>query len=63
MKSVTFSKGSTKGSTRPGVFSSFFKLYKWYQIAQRNTYLRAKQTQRKIRNSMWNTTIFNFVNS
>ena len=24
----------TKSSTPPWVFSSFFKLYKWYQIAQ-----------------------------
>ena len=28
----------TKSNTPPRVFSMFFKLYKWYQIAQRITY-------------------------
>ena len=32
-RSVTF----TKSDTPPWVFSAFFKLYKWYQIAQRIT--------------------------
>ena len=34
MRSVTF----TKSNTPPCVFFTFFKLYKWYQIAQRITY-------------------------
>ena len=29
----------TKSSTPPWVFFTFFKLYKWYQIAQRITYI------------------------
>ena len=28
----------TKNNTLPWVFFTFFKLYKWYQIAQRTTY-------------------------
>ena len=28
----------TKNNTSPWVFFTFFKLYKWYQIAQRTTY-------------------------
>ena len=31
----------TKINTPPWVFFMFFKLYKWYQIAQRITYLTA----------------------
>ena len=39
-RSVTFSKVAgfsyfTKSNTRPWMFFTFFKLYKWYQIAQR----------------------------
>ena len=30
----------TKINTLPWVFFMFFKLYKWYQIAQRTTYLQ-----------------------
>ena len=29
----------TKSNTPPWVFFTFFKLYKWYQIAQRITYM------------------------
>ena len=29
----------TKGNTPPWVFFTFFKLYKWYQIAQNITYI------------------------
>ena len=29
----------TKSNTLPGAFFMFFKLYKWYQIAQRTTYI------------------------
>ena len=29
----------TKSNTHPWVFFTFFKLYKWYQIAQRITYM------------------------
>ena len=40
-KSFTFSKVTacyfTKSNTPPWVFFTFFKLYKWYQIAQRIT--------------------------
>ena len=37
-RSVNFSKvaGFTKINTPPWMFFMFFKLYKWYQIAQRN---------------------------
>ena len=36
-RSVTFSKACnfTKSNTLPSVFFTFFKLYDWYQIAQR----------------------------
>ena len=34
-RSVNF----TKINTAPWVFFTFFKLYKWYQISQRTTYL------------------------
>ena len=39
-RSVTYSKvaGFTKSNTLPWVFFTFFKLYKWYQIAQSMTY-------------------------
>ena len=38
-KSVTFSKvAGSKSNTPPSVFFMFFKLYKWYQIAQSITY-------------------------
>ena len=39
-RSVNFSKvaGFTKINTPPWVFFTFFKLYKWYQIAQSITY-------------------------
>ena len=39
-RSVNFSKvaGFTKINTPPWVFFTFFKLYKWYQIAQRITF-------------------------
>ena len=33
--SVTSSSNLTKSNTPPWCFSRFFKLYKWYQIAQR----------------------------
>ena len=36
-RSATFSN-FTKGNTLAWVFFTFFKLYKWYQIAQRITY-------------------------
>ena len=32
----------TKSNTHPWVFFTFFKLYKWYQIAQRITYENVK---------------------
>ena len=32
----------TKINTPPCVFFMFFKLYKWYQIAQRTTYFKFK---------------------
>ena len=40
-RSVTFSEASnfTKSNTPPWVFFTFFILYKWYQIAQRITFL------------------------
>ena len=40
-RSVTFSKACnfTKSKTPPWVFSTFFKMYKWYQITQRITLL------------------------
>ena len=31
----------TKSNTLPWVFLTFLKLYKWYQIAQHNTYIFA----------------------
>ena len=41
-RSVTFSKvlacNFTKSNTSPWLFLTFFKLYKWYRIAQRITY-------------------------
>ena len=48
----------TKINTPPWVFFTFFKLYKWYQIAQRTTYFKScwyslhkkfVQTNKKIR--------------
>ena len=39
----------TKINTPPGVFFTFFKLYKWYQIAQRITYLLWSLGKRFIR--------------
>ena len=41
----------TKISTPPWVFFTFFKLYKWYQIAQRTTYL-----PRHISQNIWDNT-------
>ena len=42
-RSVNFSKvackPATKINTPPWVFFTFFKLYKWYQIAQRTTFV------------------------
>ena len=38
----------TKSNTPPSSFSTFFKLYKWYQIAQRITYLQFQKFQRKM---------------
>ena len=37
-RSITFSKVA-KSNTPPWVFFMFFKLYKWYQIAQRTKYV------------------------
>ena len=39
-RNVNFSKvaGFTKINTPPWLFFTFFKLYKWYRIAQRITY-------------------------
>ena len=39
-RSVTF----TKINTPPWMFLTFFKLYKWYQVAQRTTYLKMTYT-------------------
>ena len=39
-RSVTLSKVATKSNTHPWVFFTFFKLYKWYQIAQSITVVR-----------------------
>ena len=44
---VTFSNFAltcnfTKSNTPPWVFFTFFKLYKWYQIAQNITYIHKK---------------------
>ena len=38
-RSVNFSCNFTKINTPPWVFFTFFKLYKWCQIAQRTTYV------------------------
>ena len=42
LKSVKKNHGGvllfTKNNTSPWVFFTFFKLYKWYQIAQRTTF-------------------------
>ena len=41
-RSVTFSKAcnfTTKSNTPPRVFFTYFKLYKWYQIAQRISFI------------------------
>ena len=53
----------TKINTPPWVFSTFFKLYKWYQITQCTTYLlqpnllRSKQNFMKIIHQMYNSTL------
>ena len=36
----------TKTIIPPWVFFTFLKLYKWYQIAQRTTYLNISRTKR-----------------
>ena len=38
----------TKSNTPPSGFFTFLKLYKWYQIAQRITYLQFQKFQRKM---------------
>ena len=35
----------TKSNTPPWMFFTFFKLYKWYQIAQRITYDRDRRQE------------------
>ena len=35
----------TKSNTPPWMFFTFFKLYKWYQIAQRLTYDRDRRQE------------------
>ena len=47
-RNVTFSKvaGFTKSNTPPWVFFTFFKLFKWYQIAQRITSNSIKKSKR-----------------
>ena len=34
----------TKSNTPPWVFFTFFKLYEWYQTAQRTTYLEYEKS-------------------
>ena len=48
-RSVTFSKvlacNLTKSNIPPWLFLTFFKLYKWYRIAQRITYYESTSIQ------------------
>ena len=42
-RSVTFKVAGLNFNTPPWAFFTFFKLYKWYQIAQRITYANAEK--------------------
>ena len=44
VKFQTSATSFTKSNTPPWVFFTFFKLYKWYQIAQRTTNVGIKKT-------------------
>ena len=46
-------KPATKSNTPPWVFFTFFKLYKWYQIAQSDTFTWSKSTTLKSVTSLW----------
>ena len=40
MEESYFACNFTKSNTPPWLFFTFFKLYKWYQIAQSNIYVQ-----------------------